>query len=492
VVAFILFPLSSFLFLDTKPPWQSYMAIAWSIETGYKENKSILKTARTVSLDILNTLDQGDKTLDTILDAVLSQHSFFSKKDRALLQAIIYGVLRWRAKLDWVIEYFSKTRLSRIDPKVMNILRIALFQIIYLDRIPASAAVNTSVEMTKSISGPYVVRFVNGLLRNAAKKYSEVIFPYVNQDPASALAVGKSFPKWLIQRWLDRFGMEETALLCDAVNTIPPITLRCNRLKIRRETLLKLLEKDAKKVEGTEYAPDGVRLFNPKESVPEMKTFEDGLFQVQDEAAQLITFLLNPKPGQTVLDTCAGLGGKTGYISQMMNNKGKLIALDINAKKLHRLQSEMVRLGISIVTPRIHDMNDSVGGKTSEKFDRVLLDAPCSGLGVLRRNPDAKWSTLEQDLIHHANRQATFLDNLAHQIKPRGLLVYCVCSMEPEENESVIKDFLNKHRDFVIEKDPDSLPYNARSLLTGNGYLKTFPHLHNMDGFFAVCMKRVK
>lgn len=447
---------------------------------------------RKTSLHILNTLDQGNKTLDSILDEVLSQHTFFSKKDRALLQAIVYGVLRWRAKLDWIIEHFSKTRLSQIDPKVMNILRMALFQVIYLDRIPVSAAVNTSVEMAKSLTAPYVVRFVNGLLRNAARNYKQVPFPDENSDPVSALSVKKSFPKWLIERWLDRFGLKEAVLLCDAINTIPPLTVRCNTLKTRRETLLMLLEKDVEKVECTGVAPDGIFFFNPKKSIPQMKAFEDGLFQVQDEAAQLVTFLLNPKPGETVLDACAGLGGKTGHISQMMDNLGKLIAMDNNSKKLHLLQSEMVRLGISMVTPLTYDLNDPAAAKSIKKFDRILLDAPCSGLGVLRRNPDAKWRTLEQDLIRHAKRQSIFLDNLSHQVKPEGFLVYCVCSTEPEENESVIKGFLKTHKDFAIEKNPEGLPYEARSLLTGNGCLKTFPHLHNMDGFFAVCMKRAK
>jgi len=452
----------------------------------------MVNNPRKTSLYILNTLEQGNKTLDSILDEVLSQHTFSPKKDRALLQAIVYGVLRWRANLDWVIDYFSKTRLRHVDPKVMNILRIALFQIIYLDRIPVSAAVNTSVEMTKSLAAPYVVRFVNGLLRNAARNYKQVPFPDENSDPVSALAVKKSFPKWLAERWLDRFGPEETALLCDTINTIPPLTVRCNTLKTRRETLLMLLEKDVEKIECTGVAPDGVFFFNPKKSISEMKAFEDGLFQVQDEAAQLITFLLNPQPDETVLDACAGLGGKTGHISQMMNNRGELIAMDNNTKKLHRLQSEMVRLGISMVTPRTYDLNDPAGDKSIKKFDRILLDAPCSGIGVLRRNPDAKWRTLEKDLIRHAKRQTIFLDNLANQVKSEGHLVYCVCSTEPEENESVIKGFLNKHKDFAIEKNPEGLPYEARSLITGNGYLKTFPHLHDMDGFFAVCMKRAK
>ena len=456
------------------------------------EFKLMVITARTASLDILNALDQKGGTLDDILDEVLSRHAFLSKKDRALLQAIVYGVLRWRARLDWIVAYFSATRLNRIDPKVMNILRLGLFQIIYLDRIPVSAAVNTSVEMAKSVTKPYVVGFVNGLLRNAATKYQQVSYPDAYQDPLLALAVQKSFPDWIVKRWLNRFGFENTGLLCDAVNTIPPITIRCNTLKTDRKTLLKRVEKDVEQAENTTYSPDGIFLFNPKRSIGKMKAFENGMFQVQDEAAQLVTLLLQPQPGDTVLDACAGLGGKTGHLAQMMGNRGMLIAMDYNEKKLSRLMTEMYRLEISMVKTRIHDLNVPPDYESMGKFDRILLDAPCSGLGVLRRNPDGKWHTKEQDLIRQSRRQALFLNNLAHLIKPNGILVYCVCSMEPEENESVIIDFLNTHPNFAIENNRTKLPVKARSLLTDNGYLKTFPHFHNMDGFFAVRMKRMK
>jgi len=449
-------------------------------------------TARTASLEILNILDQGDNTLDNILDEVLSRKTNLSKKDRALLQALVYGILRWRGRLDWIIRYFSKTRLDKIDPKVLNVLRIGLFQIIYLDRIPVSAAVNTSVELVKSFAPPHVVRFTNGLLRNAVRNHKWVPLPDEKNQPVSSLTVKKSFPKWLIERWLDRFGLNDTGLLCDAINAIPPLTVRCNTLKIPREVLLKFLEKDVENIELTHYAPDGVFFFNPKKSIPEFKAFKEGLFQVQDEAAQLVTSLLDPRPGETVLDACAGLGGKSGHISQMMKNRGKLVAMDNNERKLMRLQSEMHRLGISMVTPIIQDLNDLAGSNRIEKFDRILLDAPCSGLGVLRRNPDAKWRISEQDLVRNSDRQAIFLDQLAPYVKPSGILVYCVCSTEPEENEDVIKGFLNKHQDFAIEKNPGGLPLKARTLLTGNGYFRTFPHLHNMDGFFAVCMRRAR
>ena len=449
-------------------------------------------TARKISLHILNTLDEGHKTLDNILDDLISKDTRLTRKDRTLAHALVYGALRWRGRLDWIIDYFSKTRLDKIDPRVLNILRLGLFQILFLDRIPVSAAVNTSVEMVKSIAPNYVVRFANGLLRRAAREHEHVPFPDLENDPVSALAATKSLPGWLIKRWLDRFGPAETGQICDAINTIPPITVRCNTLKVPRKTLKNFLEKYGEKVGYTVYAPDGVSFWRPKKSIPELPIFKDGLFQVQDEAAQLVTLLLNPKPGETVLDACAGLGGKTGHIAQIMNNRGKIVAMDKNRKKLGRLESEMHRLGISIVTARPHDLNAPFNRDDREKFDRILLDAPCSGLGVLRRNPDAKWRIMEEDLRNHQKRQSEFLDNLAGLLKPGGVMVYAVCSTEPEENELVIKGFLNKHPEFAIEKNLEEMTRKARALITEDGYFRPYPHLHNMDGFFSVPMKRTK
>ena len=448
---------------------------------------------RITALNILNTLDESRyQTLDTTFEAALSKKTRFTKRDRAFLQTLVYGVLRWRARIDWVIAHFSKTHLDKVDPKVLNILRLAVFQIIYLSRIPTSAAVNTSVEMTKSFSAPWVAGYVNGLLRNVAKTSQHVSYPDMDKDPVSAIAVTKSFPKWLIKRWLDRFGLNETASLCDAINTIPPITVRTNTLKTNRKDLAKLLEAYTDKIEITEYSPDGIRFFRPKVSISEIKAFEHGLFQVQDEAAQLVSFFLNPQPGETVLDACAGLGGKTGHIAQLMKNRGRLAALDKDNKKLFRLKAEMHRLGIRIVDTCTQDLNEPFAPDRYKPFDRILLDAPCSGLGVLRRHPDAKWDSAKQNLAYHHQRQAKMLDNLAGLVKPSGVLVYSVCSMEPEENEHVIKGFLNKHKEFVIEERSMAPSLKTCRRLTNNGYLKTIPHLHRMDGFSSVCLRRIK
>jgi 16S rRNA (cytosine967-C5)-methyltransferase len=448
--------------------------------------------ARKTALFILNTLNTKHKTLDQVLDDTLRKNSFLSRKDRALIHALVYGVLRWQGRLDWIIAYFSKTRLDKIDFEVLNILRLGLFQIIYLSRTPVSAAVNTSVEMSKSVSAPWVVQYVNGLLRNAARKYRLVPFPDMTKDPVSALAVNKSFPKWLVRRWLDRFGLEETGLLCDSINTIPPITLRANTLKTSRKKLVKFLEGDAEKIGLTDHSPDGISLFNPKTSIPELEAFKNGLFQVQDEAAQLVTMALNPKPGDTVLDACAGLGGKTGHIAQRMRNRGKLLAVDNNAKKLSQLEKEMRRLGVSMVTTRVFDLSLPLEINRFGTFDKILLDAPCTGLGVLRRNPDAKWKTKKQNLSYYNKRQSLLLENLSPLVRVNGILAYAVCSMEPEENEAVVKGFLNKHSEFVIESDTMTSGLKGSSLLDSDGYLRTFAHRNNTDCFFSACLKRIK
>ncbi|OQY58618.1 MAG: hypothetical protein B6245_10895 [Desulfobacteraceae bacterium 4572_88] len=415
---------------------------------------------RQTALFILDTLDEKHTTLDNILEDVSDPDHPLSKRDQSLVYALVYGVLRWRGRLDWIISHFSKTRLDKISPRVLNVLRLGLFQVICLDRVPDFAAINTSVEMCKSFSKPWVVRFVNGLLRNAARKHESVPFPDFRKDPVAALTAEKSFPRWLVQRWVRRLGPDETALLCDAINTIPPITIRTNVLRISREHLICEIESDARNIGLSEYVPEGICLS---------------------------AHLLNPQPGETILDACAGLGGKTGHIAQMMGNTGQIIARDSDGRKLSRLRGEMRRLGISIVRTETHDLNTPPQGKT---FDRVLLDAPCSGLGVLRRNPDTKWQASKKNLARYRARQIRFLENLASLVKPSGILIYAVCSTESEENEAVVRAFLDKHPAFEVEKNPPGLPDKARCLINTDGYLQTFPHLSGMDGFFAVGFKR--
>jgi len=448
--------------------------------------------SRITALEILNQLDSTDKTLDILLDHADQKKKFTYKKDRALLQAIVFGVLRQQKRLDWIIEHYSNVPIVKINPIVLNILRIGLFQIIFLDRIPVSASVNTSVDMTKMFAPVWTVKFVNAVLRNAASSFDSVPFPDPEKDIFESISVRKSFPKWMIQRWLERFGKNETEALCDAVNNIAPITVRTNSLRTTREKLFKSLESEDGEIWRTPFSEDGISFLNPKSMISELIAFRLGWFQVQDEAAQLMIGLLEPRPKETILDACAGLGGKTGHIAQMMKNTGRLVAMDVEKGKLARLSEDMNRQFISIAKTHIHDLNEPLRGKPYSVYDRILLDAPCSGIGVLRRNPDAKWRINPEDLEAYGKRQNLFLDHLALAVKPGGILVYGVCSFEPEETDTVVKTFLERHPEFALDKPPQTMIELNPSLFSPEGYFRSFPHKHNMDGFFAARFLKIK
>mgnify|MGYP001821158800 CR=1 FL=1 len=443
-------------------------------------------------MDILNDIEKDNRTLDNILDDTLERKQLSDRRDRALLHALVFGILRWRGRLDYIINSFSRTRLNKIDPPVLNILRLGLFQMVYLNRIPVSAAVNTAVDLAKASSPPWVIRYVNAVLRSAARDQKNVRFPDYEQDPVAAIAARKSLPQWLSRRWLEKAGKDKTVQHCDAINLIPPLTLRTNTLKTTRRNLLKELAKEADTLRPTIYAPDGITLLNPNKMIADFPAFNKGWFQVQDEAAQLVTLLLAPRPGDKVLDACAGLGGKTGHTAQLMNDQGSIVALDVYGAKLDRLEKQMQLMGVSIVDTRVHNLNIPPKKETLGTFDRILLDAPCSGLGVLRRNPDTRWKIRETMLKDYAEKQLRLLDNLSHLVNPSGILVYAVCSTEPEENEAVAEKFLNRHLEFIKEDPPANLPKKIGVLLTRDGSLITSPHQHNMDGFYCVRFKRIQ
>ncbi|MDA3896557.1 MAG: 16S rRNA (cytosine(967)-C(5))-methyltransferase RsmB [Desulfobacteraceae bacterium] len=449
---------------------------------------------RKTALTVLNKLSQQRHFhLDRIItDKVDNADLNISSRDRNFLNALIFGVLRWRGNLDWIITRYSKTPLAKINPAVLNILRLGMYQIFFLDRVPDSAAVNTSVEMAKRAAPPWVVKYVNAVLRNAIRNRESLPFPSIAKNPLEAISIQKSFPQWLVKRWIKRFGVESCEKLCDDMNVIPPITVRCNTIKTQRNELLDMLVSEAESVSLSTLSPDGLCFVRPKQSIHEFSVFKKGLFQVQDEAAQLITFLLAPESDETVLDACAGLGGKTGHIAQQMRNSGQIIAVDQDQKKLTQLNDAMQRLGVSNVTTCMHDFKTPMPQFQNTGFDRILLDAPCSGLGVIRRNPDTKWSVSLQNLQEYAKKQLWLLENVSTLLKTGGTMVYVVCSFEPEENEVVIRNFLKTHEDFVIQTDFKNLPFDINQFSDSEGYFRTFPHTHDMDGFFAVCLKRIR
>jgi 16S rRNA (cytosine967-C5)-methyltransferase len=450
----------------------------------------MVAVSRRISLSVLNRLDDSNAFPQQLLHRAFQQEGKLIRKDRALATELVYGVLRWRGRLDWVISQLSTTPVHKIDPFVLNILRLGLFQILFLSRIPPSAAVNDSVTMTKDRQPLWVVRFVNGVMRTAVRRAKDIPLPDERDDPIQAIAVREAHPLWLVGRWVKRLGIEETRQLCEANNRVPPVTVRANTLKVSRKQLMDSLKKQVGHITKTPLAPDGLSLRSLRHAITDIPSFKDGWFQVQDEAAQLITHLLDPKPGETILDACAGYGGKTGHMAQLMKDRGSIEAMDSQSRKLNQLKESLARLGVSSVTAWHHDLSESIPIAHLSCFDRILLDAPCSGLGVLRRNPDAKWRKTETDLTRLQADQLRFLGCLAPLVKPGGHLVYAVCSLEPEEGEDVVQDFLKYHAQFVIDREPDGVMDMDAGLLDSSGYFRSFPHKQNMDGFFAVRFKR--
>ncbi|MBF0257732.1 MAG: 16S rRNA (cytosine(967)-C(5))-methyltransferase RsmB [Desulfamplus sp.] len=453
---------------------------------------------RYVALLILIENSRTRRPLDAILDQFATQLDSLSKLDRSLANAIIYGTLRWQRYLDWIIRPFSDRKIENLKTEVIYILRIAMFQIAFMDRIPVSAAVNTAVNSAKKISHQGVAGFVNAVLRKASEGFKDVQFPDAVKEPDLNISVTRSMPLWVVRRWIDRFGFDKTLKLCDTINSVPPVTIRTNTLKAERDALIAGLAPCVDNIIATIYSPVGISFTKLSMPIHENQQFIDGCFQAQDEAAQLVSMMLDPLPGQTILDACAGLGGKTGHVAQLMNNQGVIIACDTDPHKLASLGKEMIHLGVDIVKTVCKDIlkvdsNDfsSINKDSSGAlFDRVLVDAPCSGMGVLRRNPDGKWKRTKKDLARLGMRQEKMLLSVADLVKPGGTLLYAVCSCETRENDEVVENFLKQRADFTVSKSAIEQHPMLKSALTEKGYFRTYPDHIEMDGFFAVNMQR--
>lgn len=436
---------------------------------------------------VLCELEERRKNLDRILEELEERPTLADRRDRDLFQAIVFGTLRRRARIDCLIGRASSRPFAALDPPVLALLRAALFQVLFLDRVPASAAVHTAVEAAKELS-PWVASFVNAVLRRASLANAEP--DETLGDPAARLAAEGGLPPWLSRRWIERWGETKAAALAAAVNEIPSLTLRANTLNIDRDGLIARLRPEAEEVLPTLISPVGLQLCGLRPRISETEAFREGLFQVQDEASQLVGALLAPHAGERVLDLCAGRGGKTGHLAQLMENTGELAALDKSKKRLGRLSREMERLGVRIVSCLAADLLQLPAEVLGGSFRRVLLDAPCSGLGTIRRNPDIRWAIGEEEFSRRRATQRALLSAAAQLVSAGGVLVYAVCSPEPEEGVEVIEGFLRADDRFELESHPEDVPKEIRALLEGSGFLQTWPGLQYMDGFFAARLRR--
>ena len=446
----------------------------------------IKKSPRAICLDILNLIEEADSNLDLSLTDSFKRYRYLTSLDRSFLTELTYGVIRWRGKLDWVVRHFSKIPFEKIELETLNILRLGLYQILFLTKTPSSAAVNESVELAKRMRGKGGAGFVNAVLRSAIRQKDEICYPEIAEDPSLHICVGQSHPLWLVQRWVKEIGTEETLKVCAFNNQISSLTLRTNTLKMNRKDLIEKLRQKELKPFPTTYSEEGIVLIDPPPT-SELPFLKEGLCIIQDEASQLVTSILDPKPGERILDGCAAPGGKTTHMAQKMKNKGEIYASDTNRRKLGQMEEMCRRLGIKIIKTMKADASKPLPVPEEVNFDRVLADVPCSGFGTLQRNPDLKWRRGEQDIKRLSELQFSILSNLSAYVQEGGILIYSTCTVFHEENEDVVEKFLNEHQEFRLDPIAHVLPETCTSFIK-NGYFKTFPPGDRMDGFFVARM----
>ena len=445
-------------------------------------------SAREIALEVLKAVEEEGAYANLALNNILEKNRP-GKLDRAFATELAYGVLRSLNTLDWVLGQFIKQSLSSQTPAVRNILRLGVYQLMFMDRVPPSAACNEGAEMARRFGHAGAVKFVNGVLRNVSRRKDGITFPPLADDPVRHISLKYSHPVWMVERWLEEFGLEETISFTRANNVPPPNTVRVNTLRISRQELAESLREEGLTVKETAFAPEGLKI-EGFFSLGSLAAFKEGLFQVQDESSMLASLALAPVPGATVLDSCGAPGGKTTHLAQLMENRGEIIAVDIHPHKLTLIKENSSRLGIAIIKDLAGDAR-KLPERLSNWADFVLVDAPCSGLGVLRRRPDARWRKEPGQIAELAGLQAEILDCAACCVKPGGVMVYSTCTITREENLGQVESFLSRHPDFIMDDLTLLLPReldNDGSL--ERGYVQILPGWNKMDGFFIARMRK--
>lgn len=438
--------------------------------------------ARDVALKIIGEVNEGGAYANIALARELGKRPL-SDQDRRFVTELVYGTVKAGATLDWLLGHYISRPLAKIDPVIRNILRLGAYQIFFLSRVPVSAACNQAVELAKRHSHAGTVKFVNAVLRGAARDPGKAAYPDPEKEPAKFLALKYFHPEWLVTRWLERLGHAECEALLAVDNATPPLSLRTNTLKASRDDLLARLAGEEVTAEASAWAPEGI-VCHEYPALAKLVSLREGLFQVQDESSMLVAHVVGPKPGEFVLDACGAPGGKSTHLAALMGDKGRVLSTDLYEHKLRLTAENAARLGISIIETKVSDatkLHEAHAGQA----DRVLVDAPCSGLGVLRRKPDSRWRKTASMLRDLPKLQSAILASAAACVKPGGVLVYSTCTTEPEENDNVVRAFLADNPGFVLTRTGEHLPRPQAGEL-----VQLWPHRDGVDGFFIARMER--
>ena len=446
-----------------------------------KSREPIPKTPREVALEALYAVDRRHAFSDRLLHKLLRDHPM-DARDAAMVTNIVRGTLRWQGRIDGLLNHYIKIGLDALPPMIQNILRMGVFQMLYMDRIPPSAAVDESVKLAKKFGHPGTAGLVNAVLRKMVVEKDKLPEPRIGDNPAPALATIYSHPEWMISRWLRRFGLEETRELLDANNTPPPVTIRVNPNRTTRSEFLQRLHDMDLTAEIGERHANTIKV-NGDFAPASVASFHEGLFTVQDESESLVVDLLAPQPGERIVDLCAAPGGKTSQISELIGHGGLVLAVEGQKGRLKPLAENQARMSLTNAALVLADGRNL---ELRKPVDRVLVDAPCSGLGVLAKRADARWRKTEASIRSIAVLQGELLKAGATLVKPGGVLVYSVCSMEPEEGEQQVRQFLAAHPDWHLD---DATAYLPADMVT-DGMMLILPHRHKMDGAFAARLVR--
>ncbi|MFO7525085.1 MAG: 16S rRNA (cytosine(967)-C(5))-methyltransferase RsmB [Ignavibacteriaceae bacterium] len=444
--------------------------------------KDLYSGVRGLAVKILNRVERSDSYLERLLENEM-RNSELVGPDKALLYELVHGVVRWMGRLDWILNGFYKGQFSKAIPNLKNGLRVALYQILFLERIPDHASVNEAVEFVKKLQGQKPADLTNAILRNIIRSKNAIRYPDPDEDLIGYLAAYYSHPSWMVKRYVARFGREEAEKLLNTNNEKPYLTLRINLLKTNIEEFKKLLDSVGLKYSVGKYFPEFVQLQNLT-NITAWEYFAKGYFNIQDESTGLACRLLDVSENMRVLDLCSAPGGKTAYITVLMKDKGEVVAIDKFESRLALVEQNLKRLGISSVKPIAMDAREY----KDDLFDRVLADVPCTGTGTLSKKPDIKWKKDIFDLRKLNDLQYSLTCKAAELVKPGGAFVYSTCSIEPEENFEIVKKFLDNHPNYKLDRADNKFP---QDLIDENGCIQTLPHLHRMDGAFAARIIRL-
>lgn len=438
--------------------------------------------ARETALKIINAVHEQGAYANVALAKELRSGSL-SDMDRRFVTELVYGTVKAGDTLDWIIRRYSSRPISKIAPIVRDILRMGVYQLRYMDKVPDSAACNESVELAKRHGHEGVAKFVNGILRTMVREPEKGAFPEGKGKATAQLALSAQHPEWLVRRWIKEFGFEEAQKLCLFNNGQAPLSIRTNTLKTNRSELMLQLTAAGIDSHTSLLTGEGV-IVKGHGSLDALQVLQDGYCQVQDESSMLVAHVVDPQPGELVLDVCSAPGGKTTHMAAMMRDVGRIVACDIYQHKLDRVAENAERLGIHIIEPMLIDARE-IWQEFPQQADRVLVDAPCSGLGVLRRKPDSRWRKTPELLKELPGLQLEILRSAAAAVKPGGLLVYSTCTIAHEENQDVVNAFLKQAKEFSLESAGQRLPVPRNDEM-----VQLYPQRDGTDGFFIACMRR--